>query len=156
MRQVCHLRALPKEYEILMKYSSETWRYCLEKQPQGPEAAFTPRNNPPEGDSLDYRSPGIKKFEYFEVNQANFRLLLLECDGKNHEIHCHLIPASFEGRFRYEALSYTWGDASVKLRSIWINRCPCRVTSNLYSALQKLRISLPDSGNYRFLWIDSL
>jgi len=121
-----------------------------------PEAAVTPRNDAQEGDSLENQSPGIKKFEYFEVNQVNFRLLLLERDSTKPEIHCHLIPASFEERFRYEALSYTWGDPSAELRSIWLNGYPFRVTRNLYSALQKLRKPLPNGEQYRFLWIDSL
>lgn len=129
---------------------------ALRSSVKGLEAAGTPRNDAQEGDSLEDQSPGIKKFEYFEVNQDDFRLLLLERDSKTPEIHCHLIPASRGERFRYEALSYTWGDPSAELRSIWMNGYPFRVTSNLYSALQKLRKSFPYGGQYRFLWIDSL
>jgi Heterokaryon incompatibility protein (HET) len=128
----------------------------LESSLKGQEAPVTPRNDAQEADSLENQSPGINKFEYFEVNQADFRLLLLERDSKTPEIHCHLIPASFEENFRYEALSYTWGDPSAELRSVWINGNPFKVTSNLFSALQRLRTSLPSGEKYRFLWVDSL
>jgi hypothetical protein len=124
---------------------------ALRSSLRDPEAAVTPRNDAQEGDSLENQSPGIKKFEYFEVNQVNFRLLLLERDSTKPEIHFHLIPASFEERFRCEALSYTWEDPSAELRSIWVNGYPFRVTRNLYSALQKLRKPLPNGEQYRFL-----
>jgi hypothetical protein len=41
---------------------------ALESSPKGQEAAVTPRNDAQEADSLENQSPGINKFEYFEVN----------------------------------------------------------------------------------------
>lgn len=80
------------------------------------------------------------------------RCLTLEPGKGDDPVRCELI-ASHLGKIggRYEALSYTWGDSSLKF-SILLNGQPFDISGNLYSALLHLR--RPDSG--RTLWIDAL
>ncbi|POS75049.1 hypothetical protein DHEL01_v206554 [Diaporthe helianthi] len=54
-------------------------------------------------------------------------------------------------RGNYEALSYTWGDLNAKT-TIFLDDRPVKVTENLASSLQHLR--MPHEG--RLLWIDAL
>ncbi|KAF4627715.1 hypothetical protein G7Y89_g10439 [Cudoniella acicularis] len=95
-------------------------------------------------------------FKYFPNPEwCDFRLVLLErAASETSEIRCHLISASMEENFQYEALSYTWGDASEQPERIWINDKSLSVTTNLLSALKRLRKG--GTGKYRFLCIDSL
>ncbi|KAI1417224.1 HET-domain-containing protein [Hypoxylon sp. FL1857] len=51
----------------------------------------------------------------------------------------------------YEALSYTWGDATGKV-TIKLDGCPFEVTRNLAAALRRLRAK----RGCRFLWVDAI
>jgi hypothetical protein len=99
--------------------------------------------------------PVLEEYEYFRLPAwADFRLILLERDRTSPDIHCQLIHATFSGNFEYDAVSYTWGDATRESRTIWINGHPCKVTANLFTALHRLRGGTFDK--YKYLWIDGL
>jgi hypothetical protein len=80
------------------------------------------------------------------------RLLTLLPGIRDSIICCSLAVATLDDDLHYEALSYTWGDSTIK-REININHNHClQVTANLETALQYLRY--PD--NDRVLWIDAI
>lgn len=73
----------------------------------------------------------------------------------NDAIRCELfeapLPADDKDEAYYDALSYTWGD-DAPTNEIIIQGRPVAVTSNLFQALEHLR--LPDED--RILWIDAI
>jgi Heterokaryon incompatibility protein (HET) len=88
-----------------------------------------------------------------DVTQPTFRLVRLLA-GSGAEIQCEMIHAWFnrpEALIPYEALSYTWGSDQL-VDEIKLDGRLCRVTQNLYIALQYLRSEDQD----RILWIDGL
>ncbi|KAJ3538231.1 hypothetical protein NM208_g6001 [Fusarium decemcellulare] len=81
----------------------------------------------------------------------DFRLLILQPGSWDEDITCELEIATLSKTKGFEALSYTWGDAS-DLRPITVNDISIRVTTNLHSALLYLR----QPTQSRVLWIDAL
>lgn len=67
------------------------------------------------------------------------------------EIRGNLHEARLSNSPKYEALSYCWGDPTVK-HSIQINGKPLPVTHSLYYALHHLR----QPNESRYLWIDAI
>ncbi|KAH7375185.1 heterokaryon incompatibility protein-domain-containing protein [Plectosphaerella cucumerina] len=96
---------------------------------------------------------------YRPINGPNtIRLLRLLKGTKNYEedpIRCELfeapLPDGDDDEAYYEALSYTWGDAS-ETGTIIIDGRPTTVTANLHKALGHLRQTDED----RILWVDAL
>ncbi|RMJ06672.1 hypothetical protein CDV36_013732 [Fusarium kuroshium] len=83
--------------------------------------------------------------------ESSFRLLTLLPGHFDDEITCNLDIHSISDDDKYEALSYTWGDAN-DVRSILVNRIHINVTANLKVALQYLR----RPSEPRVLWIDAV
>lgn len=82
------------------------------------------------------------------------RLLTLLPPGESpDEIRCTLSAVSLSDPPEYEALSYCWGDESIK-QPISCDQGRVMVTENLFSALRTLRRS--DTDGPRTLWIDAL
>jgi hypothetical protein len=99
------------------------------------------------------------------------RALILEPGERDHPVECQLAhgrlsaaPRSAEGRyagirsglrpddlFKYEALSYVWGDPSAQEEIICHGR-KRKVTRNLYEALESLRYT----DRRRLLWVDAV
>jgi len=85
---------------------------------------------------------------------ASIRLLRLQPSSDNDaQIQCKLLSASIEEaqKIPYEALSYTWGDAT-QTSDIEINGANFPATVNLEGALRALR--KPDEP--RTLWVDAV
>ncbi|RSM16162.1 hypothetical protein CDV31_004625 [Fusarium ambrosium] len=83
--------------------------------------------------------------------ESSFRLLTLLPGHFDDEITCNLDIHSISDDDKYEALSYTWGDAD-DVWSILVNRIHINVTANLKVALQYLR----RPSEPRVLWIDAV
>ncbi|KAG4435344.1 hypothetical protein IFR05_009167 [Cadophora sp. M221] len=77
-------------------------------------------------------------------------LTLLPHEPGKQTICCTLAPVEFGEKPEYEALSYTWGEATTP-HTIFINDIEVPVRDNLYWALIHLRKTEP-----RKLWIDAL
>lgn len=87
-------------------------------------------------------------------NGVSIRLLSLYPNrDSNHRIECELFHDDIDNKNRspYEALSYTWGDASQTV-NVQINGCAFPVTVNLEAALRALRYA----DKPRVLWVDAL
>lgn len=80
-----------------------------------------------------------------------FRVLVVESGSGDAEVCCKLINVASSWRTRYEALSYTWGDESIR-ETIIVNGLRTSVTKNLHSALVNLRFT----QRQRVLWVDAL
>src|SRR5258708_3736188 len=95
----------------------------------------------------------MDKFEYNPLNpdSSEIRLLILEPGEWDSPINCRLEHEFLDTNPRYEALSYTWGDAS-NLREIHLHAVSFNVTANLESALRHLRLQ----DESRLMWIDTL
>jgi hypothetical protein len=85
----------------------------------------------------------------------HIRLLrLLPSEHKDAVVECQLFEYKLESAkavHLYEALSYVWGDPEETV-SIVVNQRRFEVTSNLHSALLRLR----DDSLERVLWIDAI
>lgn len=95
-------------------------------------------------------------YEKYELNKSEFRLLSLHpAKSKMDDIHCTMFKSTFkeypEQKPWYKALSYTWGDATIR-RIIFVNGHLFSITLNLYNALRYLR----DSTHHKLLWIDAI
>ena len=87
------------------------------------------------------------------ILQNEIRILhLLPHDGDSDApIKCNLRVASLDHNPEYEALSYVWGNKG-SLVDIQVSDRTVGVTKNLYSALQRLRLT----DKTRPLWVDQL
>lgn len=79
------------------------------------------------------------------------RICRLEPGSDGDLIECELLTNSLDDEPQYQALSYTWGDASNR-QDISINGHKFAVTNNLYYALQHLR----SETESKHLWIDAI
>ena len=93
------------------------------------------------------------EFQYEPLKGLNnFRLLKLEAGRATDPLKITLFPSSISDCLnRYAALSYTWGDPNSRVK-ISCDGFLFHITSNLHSALTKLR--LPDLG--LMLWVDAI
>ncbi|KAF4996500.1 hypothetical protein FDECE_12416 [Fusarium decemcellulare] len=92
-------------------------------------------------------------FSYSPISaeRAEIRLLVIEPGAWEEPLECRLQQAVLSEKPPYEALSYTWGDASDK-RPITLNGYSWQVTANLECALRSLR----QQDKPRTTWIDAL
>jgi hypothetical protein len=97
----------------------------------------------------------ILRYNPLSQNALEIRLLRIQpCSNStenDNSIKCDLETISLKNQPQYTALSYTWGDQSVKF-PISVNGKTVHVTENLNDALLRLRNSSP----YLVLWIDAI
>ncbi|KAL9601238.1 MAG: hypothetical protein Q9219_002643 [cf. Caloplaca sp. 3 TL-2023] len=91
-----------------------------------------------------------------ELSTSEFRILTLSpASHKDDAIHCTMEKTNFKTNPdlepKYEALSYTWGDPTIKCL-IHVDDKPFAITTSLYIALKYLR----KSKRPRTLWIDAI
>jgi hypothetical protein len=93
------------------------------------------------------------RYTPLESSSSSIRLVVLQPTNgvRNSVPSCRIFHTTFAEKPVYEALSYTWGDDSIK-SNIILNGCDFEVSRNLFEALVGLR-SL-NAG--RILWIDAL
>ncbi|KAK2597012.1 hypothetical protein N8I77_012886 [Diaporthe amygdali] len=95
----------------------------------------------------------LHEYARLDLERDAIRLLRLEKGYAAEPVRCELFEAylhEIDG-IPYEALSYTWGDASAK-REITVNQQSFIVTANLDTALRALRSPHQD----RLLWVDAI
>ncbi|KAM0279964.1 hypothetical protein ACHAQH_004293 [Verticillium albo-atrum] len=94
------------------------------------------------------------QYDRLDLSTDAIRLLRLCKGGSLDPIRCYLFQAvpHAESGITYEALSYTWGDASDRVRIYVNDDKTLHVTRNLYLALEHLRCDTED----RFLWVDAV
>lgn len=113
-------------------------------------------------DAGDDNGPAVGYgYKYSRLGEREFRLVRLH-PGQGDKIpHCSLVVDNIDEASSYEALSYVWGDATVKHQILLSDEGPSvsfstphlfNVTVNLYDALRHLR--LPERP--RILWVDAL
>lgn len=105
--------------------------------------------------SSSYIAP-MESYWYRRLRNDEFsiRLLRIHPNGDStSKIECELFHEEIDNKDRtpYEALSYTWGDASQTV-DIQVNGCAFSVTVNLEAALRSLR----KADDPRVLWVDAV
>lgn len=94
----------------------------------------------------------LELYSYEELpNDASLRVLELLPGAANDPISCLLHVADWSDPPRYEAVSYTWGDAQLRVPIICQGK-RFDVTVNLHQALHQFRYE----DQSRFLWTDLL
>jgi hypothetical protein len=83
--------------------------------------------------------------------QKIIRIIDLLPDQPSSVIKCNIQLVSLYQNPAYEALSYYWGNATVKL-PILCNGAKLEITTSLYSALRRLR----DRNHNRKIWADAI
>ena len=98
-------------------------------------------------------SSELSEAMYVPLNDSvdEIRYILLHQGGFTSSIHCDIFHRNLEDNDEYEALSYTWGDASDTL-PIQIGSHTLNITKNLHIALQHLRLG----DKPRKLWVDAI
>jgi hypothetical protein len=91
-------------------------------------------------------------YQPLDSTLSQFRVLnLLPASAFEAAISCELHITSLKDKLDFEALSYVWGDLSIK-KPIYVNGQEFLVTANLEAALRRLR-----RGTFlRRLWIDAV
>ncbi|KAF7908152.1 uncharacterized protein EAF01_003907 [Botrytis porri] len=87
---------------------------------------------------------------YHPLKDGGTRVLGIEPGTFNEPIHCTLSPHLLNENPTYQALSYTWGDPSIRA-PIKVDVHLFTATTNLESALRYLR----DSKIPRVFWVDA-
>lgn len=78
-------------------------------------------------------------------------LILLPCEHREAPIECRLETVDLSANTKFEALSYVWGDPSIRV-DIIVNKHVLNVTANLGTALRHLR----HKKYPRALWVDAV
>ncbi|VUC35938.1 unnamed protein product [Clonostachys rosea] len=90
-------------------------------------------------------------FHPLNPDKSEIRLLTISPGTDQDDLRCSLEVRSLLSNPKFEALSYVWGDATIKHKII-LENAPYEITSSLRSALYRLRQpSLP-----RIVWVDAL
>ncbi|THV45125.1 hypothetical protein BGAL_0527g00020 [Botrytis galanthina] len=88
---------------------------------------------------------------YHPLKDGEIRVLRIEPGTFDDPIHCALSPCLLDDNPTYQALSYTWGDPSIRA-PIKVDGHVFMATTNLESALRYLR----DTEITRVLWVDAV
>jgi hypothetical protein len=100
---------------------------------------------------------GASQFQYSPLpGVSDIRLVILEPGMDDDPVKCRLINVSLGENPVYEALSYTWGDASISGLTIFLDGKPFIVGANLGEALLNLRHKDAKNEKERTLWIDAI
>lgn len=104
------------------------------------------------------RAPDKPVYEYRPILDLDgIRLISLRQfrngQGFGHTPNCNIIHTTLEICPRYEALSYTWGNASDLMPCPINGNSHIMISRNLFCALQHL--AAEDNGD-RYLWVDQL
>ncbi|KAK7975769.1 CHAT domain-containing protein [Apiospora arundinis] len=110
-----------------------------------------PTTHPASTVSIPSTISGESLYAPLDPTASEVRLLKLLPGNFDEAIHCELEARSLDHKPRYEALSYVWGDASVK-RPVYVNGRLFQATSSLETTLRYLR----HSGKPRILWVDAI
>ncbi|KFA71687.1 hypothetical protein S40288_09533 [Stachybotrys chartarum IBT 40288] len=107
---------------------------------------------------IDIRSPAGVSIIYKDVSSLDpaleeIRVLHLHGGPEDSPLECtlHKVALKSDPPPVYEALSYTWGDAS-DTREIVLNGHVVSVTANLFLALRRLRLE----DDVRVMWVDAV
>jgi hypothetical protein len=102
-----------------------------------------------------YNSKHVMENQFYQyqplLDLHDIRLLHIQSGIGDDEVSCILSHVSLTAPLKYETLSYTWGDTETT-RVIYVEGKKLQVTTNLYSAL--LRLRFPDCS--RTLWVDAI
>ncbi|KAG7005404.1 hypothetical protein G7Y79_00020g049320 [Physcia stellaris] len=90
-------------------------------------------------------------YDKLSQEAREIRILFLLSGDVDEDISCKLVTVSLDNLPDYEALSYTWGDPTVKV-PIRVNENILQVTANLDNALRHLR----RRDEKRALWVDAI
>lgn len=90
-------------------------------------------------------------YDGLSLRSREIRVLNLLPGHKGTPIQCDLFTANSVQEIEYEALSYVWGDESIR-ESITVNNKKLSVTKNLYDALHSIR----HSDRAKLLWTDAI
>jgi len=97
------------------------------------------------------KAPTPFQYEPLDPKVDSIRVVIVEpTQNANDIISCTLKHVTFGEKPKYEALSYTWGDAS-KRETILLNGQEVSVGINLWRALGALR-----GTGTRWIWIDAI
>ena len=90
-------------------------------------------------------------YESLPKEESSFRVLELLPGANNEELLINLHVANWATPPPFEALSYAWGDPTIRAPVFCDGRI-LKVTINLRDALKQLR----QRDNPRFLWVDAI
>ena len=108
-----------------------------------PKSSWRPRLN-------DVALPQ-SQYQYAPIDAESIRLLYIQPDAGNGDIHCALETAKLSDNPKYEALSYTWGSEPA-IHAIFVDNDSFYVKPNLHSALRQFRSETQEVC----LWIDAI
>jgi len=90
-------------------------------------------------------------YEDLDSSERQIRLLHLLPGSWEEPICCSLQVVSLDDKPLYQGLSYAWGKLNF-VNTIQVNKRPCPITANLWTALRRLR----RTKHERVLWIDAI
>lgn len=95
-------------------------------------------------------------YEKLNKNRSEIRLLVLQAREMDAPLELMLLPVALDDKPEFWALSYVWGDASVR-EEIQVNGHLISITANLFSALRHIEDSLQTGDEDQLLlWADAI
>jgi hypothetical protein len=98
----------------------------------------------------------METFEYEPLPRGDdgqwIRLIELRCGQGSDKIECSIQHANLADNPQYEAISYCWGDPTIRSTISCSDGRHVTVTANLYAALSAIR----SEDENRLLWADAL
>jgi len=97
-----------------------------------------------------------EEYQYSPLKNPKSDLRLIKIHGEQDDpVSCTILPYEAGDPLTYNALSYTWGDSSIKVQ-ILLNGKRLFVTTNLEATLRNLRTAPVPSRRKSLYWIDAL
>ncbi|KAH7007904.1 uncharacterized protein B0I36DRAFT_343244 [Microdochium trichocladiopsis] len=121
-------------------------------EPSASRASALPETTQQQG--LSKLLPNTSLFNYTALKEAENCIRLVRINPVSNDddlVRCYLRNITFGERPQYEALSYMWGDDTVK-QHILLNDATFDVSANLSDALHWLR----QQGKKGWLWINAV
>ncbi|KAF8861161.1 hypothetical protein BDZ45DRAFT_618648 [Acephala macrosclerotiorum] len=105
-------------------------------------------------DSKVVENTTMPVFSYGPLQQDEVRVIKIKQGDFDDPIVCDLEHVALSTAPEFHALSYVWGDTSVKF-PIQINGHSFQITKNLHTGMRQIRKKYADIGNFN-LWIDAI
>lgn len=93
-------------------------------------------------------------YKYQPIGQNEIRILMLH-SGSNSNLKCDLKHFTLDQAPKYEAVSYCWGDSTLRVNITCENQI-LSITQGLHSALLHFRSQMGDNDQPRVLWADGI
>ncbi|KAI1503912.1 heterokaryon incompatibility protein-domain-containing protein [Biscogniauxia marginata] len=120
-----------------------------------PKRSYSPEQHEAKQPKQENQRRGTPGYPYQDLVDTDIRLIKILPGAVQDDIECYLDQMPLSTDPKYYALSYVWGDDSIR-RTITVNGQPFQITNNLHEALHQFR-QFPEHGYLdNYFWVDAI